>query len=221
MHEHDIEQMVTAALYRNDCPSSMALGEYQRGFLAGDAAAQIADHLAFCTYCQADVAVLTTFSAMIAEELDETAVSSSTVTPSTWKQAMGYQWQRIKESGQLVIQIVDSAFAPQERTAMLAAVKSGRSSATSSKPLRNITLTSSETGDIDVSAVAFADAADETLCSLRVRVQIPNRWPDLAGVTISANSGTWRDEAVTNADGEVEFSAVPAELLDGLTITIV
>ena len=68
---------MTVALYRLDCPTSTALGEYQLGLLADDAA--ISAHLTECVHCRAEVAQLQGFLAATEREFEPGIVKRAQV----------------------------------------------------------------------------------------------------------------------------------------------
>lgn len=70
-----------------------------------------------------------------------------------------------------------------------------------------------ETGDLDVDVIALRDENEPALCTLVVRAEAAERWPDLAGTEVIAR---WREEtarAVTDQDGRVTFRRVPVDAL--------
>lgn len=56
-----LESTLKARLYRADCPSSLALGEYQMGLLSAQEALAVAQHLAGCPACRREVSQLEHF----------------------------------------------------------------------------------------------------------------------------------------------------------------
>ena len=58
-----LENRLTSRHFRADCPSSLDVGEYQLGMLAGAQALAIEKHLATCTYCSDERALLAGFLA--------------------------------------------------------------------------------------------------------------------------------------------------------------
>lgn len=69
----DLENELTAALYRINCPDSTELGEYHLGLVGGSRAAFIDQHLNECPYCSREVAQLASFLAQVESDLDFSA----------------------------------------------------------------------------------------------------------------------------------------------------
>ena len=55
------QQALTMRLYRHECPSALALGEYHLGLLPAHEAAALKAHLAECPHCRREVSELDTF----------------------------------------------------------------------------------------------------------------------------------------------------------------
>jgi hypothetical protein len=66
----DLENRLTAALYRVTCPESVELGEYRLGITAGPRLAFIEQHLQECPYCRQELSQLETFMARVEPDLD-------------------------------------------------------------------------------------------------------------------------------------------------------
>src|SRR5690348_1457668 len=56
-----MEYKLISKLYRWDCPSNQALGEYQLGLLKNEQAVVVRTHLESCVLCAAELATLTEF----------------------------------------------------------------------------------------------------------------------------------------------------------------
>lgn len=65
-----LEQRLTATLYRLECPSSLALGEYQLGLLSAAATRTIATHLQHCPHCTNEITMLTSYLTQVAPTLE-------------------------------------------------------------------------------------------------------------------------------------------------------
>ena len=66
----ELENRLTAALYRVICPDSTELGEYHLGFVTGSRATFIDQHLNECPYCSREVAQLDSFLTQVKSDLD-------------------------------------------------------------------------------------------------------------------------------------------------------
>lgn len=86
--------------------------------------------------------------------------------------------------------------------------------------VHQVNLTPANTDDFDIEAVVWQHTDDPMHYALTVRVQIPSRWPDLAGTEVYATAADWRADGTTDTDGMVQFEGLPAGLLNELNITI-
>ena len=66
----DLENRLTAALYRVTCPDTAELGEYRLGMTAGPRLAFIEQHLQECPYCRRELDQFETFMAKVESDLD-------------------------------------------------------------------------------------------------------------------------------------------------------
>jgi len=69
----DLENRLTAALYRATCPDSAELGEYHLGLISGTRADSIDRHLAECPHCQRELTQLDSFLAQVQSDLTYSA----------------------------------------------------------------------------------------------------------------------------------------------------
>ncbi len=58
-----LEHVLSSKLYRQDCPPSQVLGEYQLGLLSKEMTAAVQNHLSICRFCAAEVTMLADFLA--------------------------------------------------------------------------------------------------------------------------------------------------------------
>jgi len=65
-----LQGRMTADLYRITCPSTMELGEYHLGLLAGDRSAAVSRHLMECPHCSGELAQLKGYLGELAPELE-------------------------------------------------------------------------------------------------------------------------------------------------------
>jgi hypothetical protein len=66
----DIENKLSAALYRVTCPDSAELGEYRLGMIPGARVAFIEQHLRECPHCKREMSQLDAFMAQVKGDLD-------------------------------------------------------------------------------------------------------------------------------------------------------
>jgi len=72
-----VERSLTRKLYRLDCPSNQALGEYQLGMLAHEQASTVKLHLSTCVLCSVEIATLSQFLANDPMLVERVAIQSS------------------------------------------------------------------------------------------------------------------------------------------------
>ncbi len=192
MNDNTLDNFFSALLFRVDCPDTMLLGDFHRGLLDDDnEAEEIRNHLLKCHHCVEEIGRLDVMLAEVPEK-----------QPS-------FVWQRLDELGQLVIRFLrPSPVAPQ-----LVAVKGA-----STDLLREATLLPEETGGVDVAVSVFPTT--ETKCNVNVRVQIPERWPDLSGVMVTLVADEVPVEKVTDENGDALFNDISRSSLDSLTLNI-
>jgi len=66
----DIEERITAALYRKFCPPSLDLGNYHLGMLPGEQAIAITQHLAECLHCRREIQLLEGYLQDVAPDVE-------------------------------------------------------------------------------------------------------------------------------------------------------
>ncbi|MEM7029929.1 MAG: hypothetical protein AAF629_10225 [Chloroflexota bacterium] len=207
-----LEASLRAAFLRHQCPDTMILGDFQAGWLDEKETAQIKAHLTRCDDCQAELTRLGAFLAV--EETEQEAVEATSAVP--WQVGLGFEWQ-LREAGRMVIRLISDALMPPQPQFAAIAVK-GQSDANDPTIVRHIVLTPEEVDDLDLEIIIRQLKPDGGTCTVQVRAEVPSRWPDLAGVTVVAQAADWQAEAITDDDGQVNFSDLPAQLVDQLVV---
>ena len=205
MDENSIEAGLLAALYRKQCPAPQQLGDYHLGYLSAAEQTAVQAHLKRCPHCRAELAELVEF---LAEDTNAPAPSQT-----KWTQARGFQW-RWGEAGQVIIHLLTAS------AAALSPVPVKGHTVPDKNVIRRLTLDADQTGDLEVEAVLRQYQADEATGTLTVRVDIPSRWPDLAGVPVSATAGSWQAAGHTDESGAVTLTGLPLNLIDDLEIAV-
>lgn len=217
LNQSDAEKLeagLVAALYRQDCPAVIELGEYQLGLVNEATATRLAAHLERCPHCQAELARLTDFLAEDASLTAPTAPGEET----SWQQGNGFRWRQLKETGQLVIQIIGEVLdragryvsqSPPQLADQLA--YGGLRSESLAQPLGQLALTEGvENLEVIITVESMPRQAD--YCAITVQVNIPSRggWPNLAGteVTLKQNEVNLASGA-TDAFGQTIFEGIP------------
>jgi hypothetical protein len=139
-----------------------------------------------------------------------------------WLQAVGYEWQFWRETGRVVIRLLKDVLQPSTPAITPIGVK-GHVAATSpsdQEVIRRIRLPSTQLDEREVEAVLLRDRQSLERYTLLINVQSPERWPDLAGIKVSAQIGEWQCQGSTNQQGEVQFEQVPAEEVHELMIEV-
>ena len=142
--------------------------------------------------------------------------------PPAWVSAVGFEWQQWQETGRLLIRQIQDALTLPVPLLTPVAVKghAANPAQPAAELLQRITLNQAELEDCDVEAVLWRNPQAPHACTLVVSVQIPSRWPDLAGIPVQVKAGAWQAEGRTNADGEVTFAEISEELIPLLLIEI-
>lgn len=206
-----LDQALSTALFRRDCPDSMQIGRYQLGLLDRQETQAVQRHLERCPHCRAETADFAEFLGM--EE---------------WHRASGLAW-RWNELGALLVQLL----APPTPPAL--AYRSSRG-ATDTEIIRQARLGMEHVDNLEVQVTVYNapeqidhvhnDEEKQDEISLIYTVEVEVIRPDsifaaeLAGIAIQAQAGAWQHAAVTDSDGKVRFSELPPEQLDELQIEV-
>ncbi len=202
MDEQKLEALLQAALYRHDCPEVALLGDYQMGRLAPTERDRFHVHLERCPHCRAEIERLTQFLP-VQEDL-------------IWTPVVGGLWSRLRETGEIIIRFLKETSAPLDLA--LLPVK-GRAADTE-EVLHRVVMSHEETGDADIEAILRRDPENLEQCVVTVRVQVPGRWPELAGTQVRAQAGEWQANGYTDEAGEVQLSGLPIELVTEVNLEI-
>jgi hypothetical protein len=192
----------------------MTISDYQMGVLTKPEQGRVRAHLDRCPHCRAELSRLLTFLAPEA---------SAPQSEPSWAQATGFEWQRVRETGQVLIRLLGEALSPPQalQPAFVAIKGQAHGLEEQDDVVCRITLDPDETGDLDIEAIVRRDQDDPELGILVARVQSPSRWPELAGTLVQAGAGDWQAEGTTDDDGMVTLTGLPLGLLDVLSIQVV
>jgi hypothetical protein len=224
--DEELEAGLVAALYRQDCPAMIELSEYQLGLVNEITAARLAAHLERCPHCQAELARLADF---LAEDVS-LAAPAVPGEETSWQQGDGFRWRHLKETGQLVIQIVAEALDRAGRYMSQGAsplvdqlAYGGLRSEDSARTLGQLALMEG-VEDLEVIIMAETMRRQADQCAITVHVNIPSRggWPNLAGTEVTLK----RDEIkltthTTNAHGQTVFEGIPTAEFAHLSFEII
>lgn len=202
-----IDSLLSAALFRSECPSGQELNDYTLGFLDDEKHKQIVAHIGNCSHCASEIAGLTAFDS------SETAV----LEESGWVTGIGHRWQNLKEQGILLIALWENALSPLEPAPLT--VK-GQTEEAMPGILRRIVLGPDEVEDMDVEAIVRQDAAREDRCLVMIRVLIPSRWPKTSGIPVAVRAKDWQQAGFTDENGEIAFTDLQKADLSALVIDI-
>jgi len=204
--ERKLERMLRVALFRRTCPDTMILSDYQLGLLNPTEHAQVHAHVARCPHCQAELARLKAF-----------VVGHSTrPIDSGWIAGVGFEWQRLLQAGRKTGRVAIRLM--REALALPLAPLPVRGKRDESSAYRRMALHPEQTGGLDVYAEVQRSGTAKDVCRLKVRAQVPGRWPELAGTVVRVRAGEWSREAVTDEDGQVVIEDIPAALVDMMMI---
>lgn len=212
MLNQPFEHLVEKATYRRYCPPYQTLSEYHADWLDGAEAQQIAVHVERCAQCQAKLSHLEAFLAIP----DVVPKPMTDIIDITWRDALGYRWAKLKEGGQLLVQFLKE----EQSTTFVPIAVRGEKSTSDDDILRHIKLTSQETDGADIQAIVRPHPQDGTLCTVSVQVQHRDKWPDYSGAHVALSANDWSSKAETDVNGNVQFTAVPHNAIDQLTITV-
>lgn len=220
--EKRLEASLRAALYRQNCPTTMELGEYQLGLLAEPDAIRLKAHLDSCPHCQAELNRLSDF---LAEEAANFLPTSADEAPN-WTRGDGFEWRYLKEAGRVVIRLVEEVLntitfnlqqglQPATGQLVLGGLR-GRQS------LFEMTLKEA-IEDFEAVITVEASRQDPTHCAITVEVNIPSRkgWPNLADTEVKLMQNKLiLATQTTNAFGRTVFKDIAMDELTKLSFEI-
>ncbi len=212
--DDELETGLKAALYRRDCPEAMILGEYHLGMLSKSVQAGVHHHLARCPHCQAELARLVDF---LAEDVLSPLPAIESPSPN-WVQELGFEWQRVREIGRIMIRLLGEALTPGALQPAPIALRGHQ--AEQGDVLRRLILSPDQTEDLDLEVTIARQTDNPQQYTLTVLAQVPNRWPDLSGVQVQATAGAWNATGTTDEIGKVILEGLPIDLLKILFIEI-
>ncbi len=212
-----LESGLLAALYRRECPDTMAIGEYQLGLLPEPEQIQLKAHLERCPHCQGELARLAEF---LTEEPIPTMPPVADEA-QTWTLGDGFRWLKEK-TGAFIIRFETTVLPSASLHPQFSGATRGHSSDTDPEKnaIRQIYLTPDQVDDLDLEITIYKSAEVPELCTLTIRAEVPSRWPDMSGLRVRAVADHWQGEDVTNEEGQVVFEGLPADLADKVVFEI-
>ena len=204
--EEMLKAGLLADLYREDCPETTHLGEYQLGLLPEPEQAQVSAHLECCPHCRAELTRLTEFLA------EQTVSSTATAIDKdlAWTRVREFEWLREK-TGAVIVRLPAEILPPPAARDAPTPV-SGRAPAEERDMVRRIKLGPDEVDDLDLEVIVRRSEADPQTCTLTMHVEVPSRRPDLAGTQVRVAAGDWQAGGITDAAGNVTFRGLPVSL---------
>jgi hypothetical protein len=209
-----LEAALKAALYRQDCPYTMDLVEYQMGSLADPERERLQAHLTRCPHCKEELH-------RMAKSLyaDMPVPKSAQDRDPGWIEELGFVWRRVRETVELIVRpLVETLTPPPPLLAPIPA--KGRVEAEPADVVRRIILGPDQADDLDLEATIRRSSDDPRLCTLTVQVAVPSRWPDMAGTQVRATAGDWGAKGVTDEEGKVTLAGLPVNLVNGLVVEV-
>ena len=202
--EQQLDNILSTAMHRQDCPDSMQIGHYELGMLKEKEQEQVRDHLKRCSYCREELANMTD---LIATE--------------EWYQAPGIEW-RWTRLGEFIVRLLrppaPSAFAYATRESL------PESAQKDAFAVRSIKLGVDHIEDVDLTATIYENReveSDSPGYGVRVRVVRPSRiFENLSGTRIRAMAGEWHVEGVTDEEGIVQLLGLPKNRLEELQLQV-
>jgi hypothetical protein len=210
MDEEQLNALLSAALFRKDCPDTMILSDLEGGFLDETRAVNVQLHIDRCRHCQEEWAELKKFVG---------AESGAAWKAFEWQTSIGYRWTRLKEGAQVVVEVINKALSPETPSFVPASIK-GKRDDEDKDILRHIYIPCPDEASPEVDGMIRQDKDNPELATLYLRAEIPDRWPNSAGLTVIVQAGEWRHRAVTDDAGMVTFTGMPVDAIESLVISV-
>lgn len=217
-----LEIKLLVALYREECPDTMKLGEFHLGLLSKTEQAQIRAHLDDCPHCQAELSRLNEF---LEEDIPVT-IPPHTIGKPGWIKEPGFLWRQLYDVKQVIIRVLDEALTTTAQAmhppANQLAYGGKRRSGKSGKTLLKLELKEG-VEDLEVTVTAEEQQNDPRRCTVIVEVNIPSRggWPNLGDTKVSLKEGTELQTRLTDAFGKAVFENVSTEALSNLDLKVI
>ena len=210
MDEEQLDAFLSAALFRKDCPDTMVLSELEGGFLGEDEALKVQLHIDGCAHCQEEWAELKKFVG---------AESNDPWKLFDWKTSLGYRWTRVKEGTQIVVEVFNQALSPDAPSFVPTSIK-GKNDEDDKDILRRIYIPCEDDFSPEVDGMIRQDKENPETATVYLRAEIPDRWPNSAGLTVNVQAGDWQHSALTDNAGMVTFHDLLVEALESLIISV-
>jgi hypothetical protein len=202
MTDSRFHRIVAGALARHGCPDAFELGEFSQTVLPAEVQLRVQSHLDACAACQNDLRALRAFV-----EQNEPG----------WEVVREWAVQVWRDAGQVVrVALRPFAGVAWLPPALLPATR-GAAPGENDAVLRYLSLGVDALDNMAIEARVLATTPD--LCDIVVRVEVPSRWPELAGTRVSASADDWHRHGVTDADGQVRFGGLSRSKIESLIIT--
>jgi hypothetical protein len=138
---------------------------------------------------------------------------------SKTKQPQASFWH-LDEVGRLIIQLVGVLWGPLPRLEAAYAVRGGPTIEDRPNRLGQISIGEPAVEDLQVDVTVLPAQDDPSLCKVVARVEVPSRFPNLAGTEVTLTAGARTITELTNESGEVTFRKVPLESLPDAVLRV-
>jgi uncharacterized protein YbaR (Trm112 family) len=190
----------------------------------------LALHLLVCPHCSSEHTAL---SAMARMELEERGAEParypvpdlSFLSDARKKTAQSQaDFWHLDELGRLIIRLATALLPPPARLAPVYAVREEEEisapEAGGRRSLGRLSLGSPTLDDLEVDVTVLPSKDDPALCVIVARVEMPSRWPNVAGSEVTLEAGGIVSTVVTDESGEATFRGVALAALDSATLSV-
>ncbi|MCB0167530.1 MAG: hypothetical protein KDI79_25095 [Anaerolineae bacterium] len=222
--EEKLNSHLLTALYRQDCPDTMVLGEYHLGELDKMQQADVAAHLTRCPHCQAELSLLVEFlgnEPLAAPNPGSSLASPPAPAPNWYEVALDQgrawleqetdRWRRLW----LLLPTLEKSFPGAPALAGL--MSEGGLSASSVLGRADFTPAGA---NFALHLIVVQDPNDPNRCSLQADVILTDRFGDFSGVQVTLWAGDAAQVQVTNTQGEVLFTGLLADQLSSMRLLV-
>jgi predicted anti-sigma-YlaC factor YlaD len=233
-----LQNDLLTALFRGKCPPPEVIGGFHLGMLSRKAQARVVAHLAACAHCAGELEELKAFLeeeegeekepatslAPLIKEIDEKLKASAERGMEIGKEAL----ERVKryamrydplDKGGVAVRFLEE-MVPVPSLHYEPPVEVEEKVPFRERPAQEVIFRLTLSAEVDARFTAYRQK-DPALCTIEAGVEIPARWPKLAGTEVIMVRGNRSYRSVTDEEGLVRFQDVPVAELPHISLQVI